>query len=114
MDVVSSASSFSGNFKFTKYVRIEGTMEGTISSEGILVSGERSNIKAELEGCIVIISGKFSGNITASKLISLEPGSIVNAEINAPNIEIKDGAIINGNILMNKYHSNELKRLESF
>ena len=114
MDVIGLKSSFSGDFNFGKYVRVEGHLTGTIDSEGILITGERSNIEAELNGNIVIINGRFEGSITAANIIVLEPSSIIHGQIKAPNIQIKDGAILNGTISMSKYHFEKLKELESF
>jgi cytoskeletal protein CcmA (bactofilin family) len=114
MDVIGPKSSFSGNFKFGKYARIDGSLDGTISSEGIFITGERSHIKADLSGNIIIINGKFDGNITARDVLTLEPCSVVHGQINAPKVQIKDGALLNGTISMNKYHYDKLKELESF
>lgn len=113
MDVIGPKSSFSGNFKFGKYARIDGSLDGTINSEGILITGERSHIKADLTGAIIVINGKFDGNITARELITLEPCSVVHGQVSAPKVQIKDGALLNGTISMNKYHYDKLKELDS-
>jgi cytoskeletal protein CcmA (bactofilin family) len=112
MDVISLTSSFSGNFSFGKYTRIEGKIDGNIRSSGLLVIGDRSVITADISGSMVVVCGTVHGDMTAERTIILESTANVFGDIKVPNLVIKDGARINGQISMSKYHSHVFKQLE--
>lgn len=104
MDVIGLASHFKGNFRFGKYTRIEGKIEGNIESAGILILSSTSETKAEINGHVVVIDGKISGNINAESSVIVQEHGSVTGNIKAPNVEIDPGATINGSIFMGKFH----------
>jgi len=104
MDVIGLASHFKGDFRFGKYTRIEGKIEGNVSSDGILILSSTSEIKAEINGRIVVIDGKIEGNINAEECVIVQEHGLVTGNIKSPNVEIDPGATINGSIFMGKYH----------
>ena len=104
MDVIGLASHFKGNFRFGQYTRVEGKIEGNIESTGILILSSTSEVKAEINGRIVIVDGKISGNINAEDCVVVQEHGLVTGNIKAPNVEIASGATINGSVFMGKYH----------
>jgi len=104
MDVIGLASHFKGNFRFGQYTRIEGKIEGNIESNGVLILSSTSEVKAEINGRMVVIDGKISGNINAEESVIVQEHGFVTGNIKAPNVEIDPGATINGSIFMGKYH----------
>ena len=69
------------------------------------------DIKADIEGQTIVINGNIEGNINASNMVCVGDAAVVNGTIKAPNIETSDGAKINGNVIMAKFHP-EFKDLE--
>ena len=112
MDVISLTSSFCGDFSFGKYTRIEGKIEGSIRSSGLLTIGEQALITADISGNLVVVYGTVQGDIIAERNILIESTANITGNLKAPNIVIRDGANINGQILMAKYHANAFKQLE--
>ncbi len=104
MDVIGSGSNFKGNFRFGRYTRIEGKIEGNIESVGILILSSTSETKAEITGRVVVVDGKISGNINAEESVIVQEHGFVTGNIKAPNVEIDPGATINGSIFMGKFH----------
>ena len=104
MDVIGAGSYFKGNFRFGPYTRIEGKLEGSIDSSGILVISSTSEIKADVSGKTIIIDGKVSGNISSDTAILIQEHGTISGNIKSPYIEIAPGASINGNISMGRYH----------
>ena len=104
MDVIGLASHFKGSFRFGQYTRIEGKIEGDIESNGILILSSTADVKAEINGRIVVVDGKISGNINAEDCVIVQEHGLVTGNIKAPNVEIDPGATINGSIFMGKYH----------
>lgn len=58
-----------GSIKGKGGVRVEGTFEGEINLNGLLVVGETGRITCEnVQANTVIVAGAIKGNITAEKL----------------------------------------------
>ncbi|MCX6112398.1 MAG: polymer-forming cytoskeletal protein [Proteobacteria bacterium] len=112
MDVISLTSYFSGDFSFGKYTRIEGKIDGNIKSSGLLIIGEQALVNADISGSLIVIYGTVTGDITAERNILIQSTANVSGNIKAPAVTIMDGAKINGQISMSKYHSNFFKQLE--
>ena len=104
MDVISVSSHFKGDFKFGRYSRIEGCIDGSIKSSGTLIIGAQAKVKADIDGETVVVNGYLDGNILASNIVCIGDTAEVHGTIKAPHIEVEDGAKINGNVSMGKYH----------
>jgi len=104
MDVISVSSYFKGDFRFGRYARIEGCIDGTIKSTGTLIIGDQAKVKANIDGQTVVINGYLTGNVNAENIVCVGEMAEVNGTITAPNVEISDGAKINGNVVMGKFH----------
>lgn len=104
MDIISVSSHFKGDFKFGRYARVEGSIEGAVKSSGTLIIGEQASVEADIDGKVVIVNGKVEGDISASDIICVGDTGEVNGTLKAPKVEITDGAKINGDLAMAKFH----------
>ncbi len=104
MDVISVSSYFKGDFRFGRYARIEGSIDGNIKSTGTLIIGEQARVKANIDGHTVVINGYLTGDINAESIVCVGDTAEVNGTIKAPNVEISDGAKVNGNVIMGRFH----------
>ena len=111
MDIISETSDFTGDFSFGAMTRVEGKINGSIKSSGLLYIGEKSQINAHIDGNVVVINGRVYGNVSAKELIVIDSKGEVKGDITGPTINIKDGGKINGKISMSRYHSDFLKAL---
>ena len=91
-------ASMQGSLVFSDPVnlRINGKFEGNLKTKGMLQIGEHADIRADIEGEIIDISGRIKGTIMANKKLILNSTAIVQAEITAPALEVKEGAIFEG------------------
>ncbi len=112
MDVISVSSSFKGDFQFGRYTRIEGSINGTIRSSGTLIIGEQAKINADIDGKTVVINGSLEGDVTASDIICVGDTAQINGRLKAPKIDVSDGAKINGELIMARFHP-KFKELEN-
>lgn len=104
MDVISISSHFKGDFRFGRYTRIEGSIAGSIKSSGTLIIGEQAKVTADIDGHTVVVNGYVEGDILASSIVCVGDTAEVNGSIKAPNVEVSDGAKINGSVTMGKFH----------
>jgi cytoskeletal protein CcmA (bactofilin family) len=79
---------------------IEGTVEGTISMDKSLTIEAAGKVKANIETQDITVHGEVTGNLVARNKITIHEGAKIIGDIQAPRIEIDDGAYYKGNIQM--------------
>jgi len=83
-------------------LRIDGTVDGGVANAEAVLIGEDGKVKGDVTAQTVVVGGKISGNIVASQSIEMLPHSEVKGDINAPQLYIAEGAIFEGNCVMNR------------
>ena len=77
-------------------LRINGKFEGNLDTKGKLTIGQAAEIKADIIGENITISGNIKGNIKATEIVRLLSTAQVIGNIEVPKISIDEGAIFNG------------------
>ncbi len=81
-------------------LRINGKFEGTLDTKGMLMVGQKADIRANITGESVSIAGNVTGNIKAMKSLKLEPTAKLTGDVETPSLSIQEGAILNGRLNM--------------
>jgi len=102
---VSAAMTGTLAFKDPVNLRISGNFEGTLDTKGTLAIGERADVKATIQGEVIIIAGTINGGITASGRVELLPTARVNGKIATPRLIVQEGAVLQGSIDMGESRS---------
>ena len=87
-------------FKDSVNLRINGNFEGVLVTKGNLMIGETAVVNADITGELVIIAGKVTGGISASKELKLIAPACVIGDIRAPLLSIAEGAVFEGHSYM--------------
>ena len=95
-----SGSKISGKLFFDGPVRIDGQVDGEIRANDSVVIGEGAIVTAPLKGASVVIAGKVSGDIQASKRIEIRPTAKVFGNLTTPVLVVHDGALFEGHCTM--------------
>ncbi|MBN2017533.1 MAG: polymer-forming cytoskeletal protein [Candidatus Cloacimonetes bacterium] len=95
--IIGEHTTFNGEIHSEGGVRIDGSVEGKIKCDGFLLVGEKANIKADIQSCEAIISGKVEGNITIEKKLELKSSAYINGDIIARVLSMESGTQICGN-----------------
>jgi cytoskeletal protein CcmA (bactofilin family) len=90
--------SVKGQLKFNDLLRIDGTFEGELLSEGTLIVGPTGVIKADLNLKDAFISGKVEGNISVSGRLILRGNAEIHGNITAQYLGIDEGVSILGQV----------------
>ncbi|SRR6266851_2377305 len=80
--------------------RIDGEVEGEISSQDTLIFGESAIINGQIEGASIVVQGRVTGDITARNRLEIRPPAKVFGKITTPSLVIHDGAIYDGQCTM--------------
>ena len=95
-NVLNSDVEVVGSLRFSDDLLIDGTVEGDISSEGVLSVGQNAVIRAEINTKSVIIHGKVIGNVTVTDRVELKSTAELVGDIQAASLAIEAGAIFIG------------------
>lgn len=81
------------------HLRIDGKVEGGISSEGVII-GETGQVQGDISAKIVIVGGQVNGNITANQGLEIQSNAQVIGDIHTAQISVAEGAVFEGNCVM--------------
>ncbi len=92
-----------GHLDFAGTLRLDGQLEGQMTGRnGVLIVGEKAQIKADINVHKAVIMGTITGSVSALDKIELYPPAKITGDICAPMITIESGAILNGKCVMQK------------
>src|SRR5689334_17868550 len=77
---------------------IHGRVEGDVAVSGALEIAETALIRSDVTARRVIVRGAVLGNISADEVIVLEAGARVVGDLSAPQLGIRPGGLVRGNV----------------
>ena len=80
--------------------RIDGTLEGTITTSGKVVIGKEGVINGNVNCSVADVEGKFSGKIEVKESLSLKSTSSVEGEVIIGKLIVESGASFNAKCSM--------------
>lgn len=79
---------------------VKGKVEGTLRSRGTLRIAKEAKVRAEIDGRRVLVHGDVEGDLRGSEKVILGPTAVLKGDIEAPALEIQEGAFFKGRIVM--------------
>lgn len=98
LTTIARGTTIRGSIRGDGDLDLHGYVEGTVTLGGELQIGETALVKSDVSAKRVIVRGAVLGNLSATELIVLEPGSRVVGDVGAPQIGIRPGALVRGNV----------------
>ncbi len=96
--VIGENVSFKGTLSFQRLLRIDGTFEGELESQGKLIIGPKGFVKANIVLQEAYIAGKVEGDITVKERLVLRGRAEIRGNITAPLLSIDEGVSIIGQV----------------
>jgi excisionase family DNA binding protein len=87
-------------FKDPVNLRINGSFEGKLDTRGNLTVGENAKVTATIHGDNIVIAGKVSGDVFATRSLSILGTATLKGNITTPRLSIGEGAILQGLVSM--------------
>ena len=94
--LLSRGVSIKGSVKFQSELLIDGNVEGTIDSTGVLTIGEHASIRGNVRANSVRVGGTVQGNIFATQRCELQAGCTLHGDIEAPRLVVDENATFFG------------------
>ncbi len=82
--VISEDIVLRGRLVFKHSMKIKGSFEGKIESDGHLILGQESTVSADMKAGLVSVYGKATGKIRAEKRVELFKKSVTHGDIVTP------------------------------
>ena|SRR5688572_20725370 len=95
-----SGSNVTGELRFQTSFRVDGKFSGTVVSEGELIVGQGGEVEGDLRVGQIVVSGKVSGTIRASRRVHLSSNGTLLADIDTPVLIIDEGGFFQGRCSM--------------
>ena len=111
VDVIEKSTKIIGNIFSKADFRIDGEVEGNITTSGKVVVGNNGKISGKLNCSNADISGNISGNIEVNETLSLMSDSFVQGELITGKLSVEEGAQVDATISMKS--SKKLKALDT-
>jgi cytoskeletal protein CcmA (bactofilin family) len=87
---------FKGSFKFEGTARIDGRLEGDVTSNGMLFIGEHAVIEGNVEAGSIICQGTILGDIIAVEKVELKVPASLKGRVKAPRLSVEEGVCFMG------------------
>lgn len=100
--VIVSGTIIEGTFYSKSDTRLDGIINGDVKCDARLIMGTEASIEGTVRSQGALINGKFRGDLVVEGLLSLSSTANVTGNIKSAQIEIEEGAILNGDIAIGK------------
>ncbi|WP_299156531.1 polymer-forming cytoskeletal protein [uncultured Tenacibaculum sp.] len=80
--------------------RIDGTLEGTIKTDGRVIIGDSGFIKGKVECTNADVEGKFSGELMVSNTLTVKSSANINGDVIIGKLSVEPGAEFNATCAM--------------
>ena len=97
---ISVGTIIKGEIVSSSDIRIDGTFEGKIQSNGRVVIGESAYVKGDVICENLDLWGKVDGNVYVKDTLSLKQGCTVNGNVHIRRFCVELGSTFNGNCKM--------------
>lgn len=98
--VIGAGTVVEGTLKVAMSARIDGTVNGDVTSEGTIVVASEGTVKGNITAMDVKISGIVNGNVNARDKIELIAHGKLIGDIKTTSLSISDTAIFHGSCKM--------------
>lgn len=101
VNIIAASTKLVGDINTESDIRIDGSLQGNITTAGRLIIGVSGSINGEVICNNAEIEGNTEGKINVKELLSLKSTSTIKGEIITGQLKIEPGAIFSGNCKMN-------------
>ncbi len=95
--IIGKNTQFKGVLSGDGNIRVDGNLDGEISSTGDVVIGDQGNITATIKANNVLISGVVKGNVVANSKLEITSAGKLFGDVKAAVLSIAEGASFKGN-----------------
>ncbi len=99
-NVVAKNTSITGDITSEGDFRIDGTLEGTLKTNGRVIIGTEGTIKGKVEAKNADIEGKFSGELLVHETLTIKATANISGDVVIGKLSVEPGAAFNASCAM--------------
>ena len=85
-----------GEINGSSNLRIDGTVEGSVTVSGTIIIGENGLVKGDIVAPELMVSGQVEGNATIENGLSISSTGKLIGDVKVGSLKIEDGGIFKG------------------
>jgi len=101
LNLIGRGTSITGTITSASSVRIEGEVKGQVNCQDLVTVGATGSVEGDINAKNAVIGGVVAGNLTIQEKLVLEAKCSVSGDIKARRLVIDEGAVFDGQCLMN-------------
>jgi len=102
-------STFKGDIDTKGTLRIDGTVEGNIVADWVVL-GDKAQLKGDIAARGIVVGGRVDGNLKAKEIIEIKSKGQLYGEIFTSKLVVAEGAVFDGKSMM--HHQEQTKVIE--
>lgn len=99
-NVIAQGTRIQGSIETNSDIRLDGVLEGNLTSQGKVVIGQQGSIKGDIVCNNADIQGSVEGIVKVSDTLSLKSTAAITGEIHTKILSIEPNAVFNGSCEM--------------
>lgn len=99
-NVIAKETKITGDIEAQGNIRVEGIVQGCVTSQSKVVIGESAIIYGNLSAAEAEISGQVEGDVNCGELLHLKKSAIILGDITTKKLVVENGAVFNGKCKM--------------
>ncbi len=100
--LIGKGTKITGNITSNGSVRIDGRLEGNLSTPHTLITGQDSFIKGDTRCKDAVLGGRIEGNISASGVVEMQSGASLLGDITCKGLIIQPKVFFEGHCKMSE------------
>lgn len=100
--IVGSDTVVEGTIITKSSVRIDGTLIGGVSAEGVVILSKNGKIKGNIMAENIVVAGVIEGNMQIREKVNVEPTGEIYGDITTKSLLIDEESVFQGNCYMNR------------
>ena len=100
INVLAKNTTIVGSVKSEGDFRIDGTLDGSLVTNGRVIIGVEGLVKGDVESTNANIEGKFIGKLQVNNTLAIKATANINGELVIGKLSVEPGAIFNAKIEM--------------
>lgn len=112
INLISNGTTIDGNVTSSGDIRVDGILQGTLSTKGKVIVGNSGKVVGEVHCKNFEVEGSVDGKVFVDELLSLRSKSKLTGEITTNKLAIEPGAHFTGKCDMTGTHKSELGKTQ--
>lgn len=96
--VIGSDVIIKGEVIVEKGLRVDGQIEGAVTTKGKVIVGKGGALKAEVKAGTLSLEGKITGNVTVTERVQIEASGVLYGDLTASKMVVAEGATFVGKV----------------